>query len=231
MNRLACRVALAALICVIFAPLAVAEEALVAKVYRDYPGYIEPPTCINPRLSDSSDYTATTPPQSWNCPQTWTFTPMLGYHGIDGGLQLKDNASIGLAIGYNLTGNWAIEADLRYTPTETDLNQANNRDVDIWILGGGALYHFQPQQRLNPYLAAGAGMIIYDVDGANEHDEDLMGYWGGGLKYGLNQNTALRVDVRHILDYRTDDGFSKHDDSTWRHHLSAMVGLTFLFGS
>ncbi|MBE0574642.1 MAG: porin family protein [Desulfuromonadales bacterium] len=230
MYHLACRVALVVVFCLIFVPFAMAGEVELAKVYRDYPGYIEPPTCTNPQFSDRTDSVPTTTFQSRNCPQSWTLTPMVGYHLIDGGLQLEDNVSYGLAVGYNLSCNWAIETDVRYTSTETDLDQGSNPDVEIWTIGVSALYHFQPDQRLSPYLAAGAGVIIYDIEGVSHNDEDYAGLWGGGVKYAINQNTALRVDVRHILDYRSSDDFESHDDSDWRHHLSAMLGLTFQFG-
>ncbi|MDT8443391.1 MAG: porin family protein [Desulfuromonadales bacterium] len=232
MFHVACRVALAALFCLTLIPFADAEDIQIAKVYRDYPGYIEPPTCVNPQLSVSNTgHSSAATLQNWNCPHSWTLTPMIGYHLIEGGLNLENNAAFGLAVGYNLTCNWAIEADLRYTSTETDFAQGNNLDVDIWTLGGGALYHFQPEQRLNPYLLAGAGVISYDIDGTSHTDEDYMGFWGGGFKYAMNQNTALRADVRHLLDYRSSADFDRHDDSSWRHHINVMLGLTFLFGN
>ena len=54
MKILRFRIATVAVLCILLAPAAVAEQILVAKVYRDYPGYIEPPTCANPRLSKSN---------------------------------------------------------------------------------------------------------------------------------------------------------------------------------
>jgi OOP family OmpA-OmpF porin len=160
----------------------------------------------------------------------FTLTPMAGYHMIDGGMDLDNDAAFGLALGYNINRNWGIETDLRYTPTQTDRSGGNDIDVDIWTLGLGALYHFQPEEALNPYLAFGAGGMVYDVDGVSGNDEDYMGYWGGGVKYALSDSAALRLDLRHILDYRSDSGFSKQGDTDWRHHMQAMFGVTFQFG-
>lgn len=159
-----------------------------------------------------------------------TLTPMVGYQLIDGGLDLDSDASVGLAAGYNLSKHWALEADVRYTPTETDYKQNSlNQDVDVWTLGGSVLYHFQPDQALNPYLAIGGGGIIYDND-KSSNDKDYMGYYGGGLKYFFSETTALRLDLRHIINAKTDKEFSRDNDKKWRHHLSAMVGLAFQFG-
>ena len=155
-----------------------------------------------------------------------TLTPMVGYHVIDGGMDLDNQAAFGFALGYNFTKNWGIEGDVRYTPTQTD---PGNQDVNIWTLALGALYHFQPEQNLNPYLTVGGGGLVYDIDGSSSNDEDYMGYWGGGVKYTLNDYTALRLDLRHILDYRSDNRGSKHDSSDWRHHMQTMFGVTFQF--
>lgn len=230
MSPLVLRSILVLFFCLCIAPFVAAEEIQIAKVYRDYPGYIEPPTCMNPRLSGQSGEPGGTADWFGICPQAWTLTPMVGYQVFDGGLDLSDDLSFGLALGYNLTSNWALELDLRFTPGETDFQGMKNQDVDIWTLSGNALYHFLPEQRLVPYLAAGGGVIIFDADGADSNDEDFMASWGGGVKYALNQGTALRVDLRHILDYRSSGDFDMQDDSSWRHQLSAMAGLTFQFG-
>ena len=100
----------------------------------------------------------------------FTLTPMAGYHMIDGGMDLDDEAAFGLALGYNINRNWGVEADFRYTPTQTNLSGVSDRDVDIWTLGLGALYHFQPEQDLNPYLSFGAGGMVYDLDGTSSND-------------------------------------------------------------
>lgn len=158
----------------------------------------------------------------------FTLSPMVGYHVIDGGMDLDDGAAFGLGLGYNASLNWAIEADLRYTPTETDT--ASDIDIDIWTGSLGALYHFNPKAAFNPYLSFGVGLMVYDIDNTSSDDEDVFGYYGGGFKYSLSQSTAFRLDARHLLDYRSDNGGSKHDDADWRHHLQAMFGLTFQFG-
>lgn len=43
--------------------------------------------------------------------------------------------------------------------------------------------------------------------------------YGGGLKYFINDFTALRGDIRHIMSF----------DET-HHNLAYSIGLTFLFG-
>ncbi len=159
----------------------------------------------------------------------FTLSPMVGYQVIDGGMDLDDAAVFGLGVGYNITSHWAIEADLRYAPTET--SSSNSIDVDIWTIGLGGIYHFMPKADLNPYLSFGGGLMVYDIDGTSSQDEDVFGYYGGGIKYALCDSTDFRLDARHILDYRSDNRGSNHDDTDWRHHLQAMAGVTYQFGS
>jgi OOP family OmpA-OmpF porin len=159
-----------------------------------------------------------------------TLTPMVGYHMIDGGMDLDDETAFGLSLGYNVNAHFGLEGDARYTSTQTDRGGAYDRDMDIWAVSLGGLYHFQPQHDLNPYLSLGGGGLIYDLEGASNKDEDYMIYWGGGLKYALDDSASLRLDLRHMLDYLDDTSGSNHENGTWRHHMQAMMGVTFQLG-
>lgn len=159
---------------------------------------------------------------------TYTLTPMVGYHKIDGSLDLDDGAAFGLGFGYNYSPKWSVEADVRFSPTEAE--GAGSTDIDIWTLSVGAQYHLAPECQWNPYLSFGAGLMQYDIDTTNSDDEDVFGYYGGGVKYPLSANTDFRLDLRHILDYRSDNRGSIHDGSDVKHHLQAMLGLTLSFG-
>jgi len=158
----------------------------------------------------------------------FTLAPMVGYHVFDGGLDLEDSKAFGLALGYNFTNRWALEFDARFVPTEVDAR--HGPDVDTLIGTVNTLYHFTPERDLVPYLALGIGALQYDIDNAGSNDEDFLANWGGGFKYAVADNIDLRLDVRHILDYRSDNRGHKGDGSDWRHQMSAMFGLNFQFG-
>lgn len=155
-----------------------------------------------------------------------TLSPLAGYHVIDGGLDLDNGLSYGLSLGYNASEHYTIEADARFTPTET---AGPGPDVDIWTASLGGLYHFSPTSAFNPYLSLGGGLMVYERDTGSD-DEDLFGYYGGGVKYALSDAADLRLDVRHLLNYRSDNSFTVDGDEPWRHHLQALAGLTFQFG-
>lgn len=160
----------------------------------------------------------------------FSITPMVGYHVYDGALELKDSEAFGLAVGYSLTKNWAIELDARFVPTEADMK--GGPDIDTWIATVNALYHFTPEKDFVPYLALGIGGMEYDFNskGGDDDDGDLIANWGAGFKYALADKVDLRFDVRHILDFRLNDEWNTQGDSTVRHQASAMFGLNFHFG-
>lgn len=155
-----------------------------------------------------------------------TLTPMVSYQMFDGDLELDDAAAYGFGIGYNITPEVGLELDIHFTPTEAEDYDV---DVDVWTFGVSGLYHFQPEADLNPYLAIGLGCMAYDVDGSSSMDEDYMVYWGGGFKYAVGETSALRFDLRHIIDRRSDNEFASHGDDGWANHVLATVGMTFQF--
>lgn len=157
----------------------------------------------------------------------FTVTPMIGYHAFEGALEVDNSVSYGFAVGYSLTRNWAVELDARFTPTEADV--AGGPDVDTGIGTVNALYHFNPDKSLVPYLALGAGGVQYDVDGFGR-DEDFLANWGGGFKYAVADQVDLRLDLRHLLAFPVDSSLDRTDDKTIRQQFSAMFGLNLHFG-
>ncbi|MCM2265137.1 MAG: OmpA family protein [Desulfuromonadales bacterium] len=170
----------------------------------------------------------------------FTLSPMVGYHVFEGDQRTDDSVSYGLAVGYNLTKNWAFELDARYTPTETDFEAgANNFDVDVWTGSLNALYHFNPDGSFVPYVVAGFGGMVFDGgdtgvgDGADDGDDDsdFMLNAGAGVKYFFTDNVALRLDARYIADLHSDRNFDQDPGSdNVDHNLIATAGLVWQFG-
>ncbi len=164
----------------------------------------------------------------------FTLSPMVGYHVFEGDQRTDDDISYGLAFGYNLTKNWAIELDLRYTPTETDFEIGENKDVEVWTGSMNALYHFNPDGPFVPYLAAGFGGMVFEVDEGlpgQDDDEDFMLNAGAGFKLFFSEDLALRVDARYVADFHSDRNFDQEPGSDdVDHNLIAAAGLTWQFG-
>lgn len=147
----------------------------------------------------------------------WTLSPLVGGHLFDGDQNLETSTTLGLGLGYNFTPNWALEGVLTHTEADADEPFAADTDITTYRLDG--IYHFQPDQRLVPYLAAGIGGISSDPDTGRDRDHLLLNY-GAGIKYFvLDHLIALRADIRHLMDFPEPD-----------HNLQYTAGLTFQFG-
>ena len=162
----------------------------------------------------------------------FTLSPMVGYHVFEGDQRTDDAASYGLAFGYNLTKNWAIELDARYTPTDTDAT-GSREDVDVWTGSFNALYHFNPDGPFVPYLLAGLGGMYFDVDevGQRDDDSDFMMNAGTGFKYFFSENLAFRAEARYVADLHSDRDYDQDPGSDdIDNNLLAVAGLTWQFG-
>ncbi len=144
-----------------------------------------------------------------------TLSPFIGGYIFEGNQNLDNGPAYGLGLGYHFDKHWAAEAVFNYVDTELD---TNGRNVNTYLYHIDGLYHFMPSERLVPYIAAGLGGIIFDPENAN-NDHDFAVNYGAGLKYFLNENVALRADVRHVISF----------DET-QSNLLYTVGVTFLFG-
>lgn len=159
----------------------------------------------------------------------FTLSPMVGYHGFEGDQKTDDGFVGGLSLGYNISKEWATELEFRYTDTETELVGLPNEDLGIWSAGLNALYHFNPDNNFVPYVSAGFGIMYFDADDYDV-DDDYMMNWGVGAKYFINEDTALRADLRHVIDLHSDRGFDQTSGDDVDHNYLATVGLFFQFG-
>jgi len=146
-----------------------------------------------------------------------SITPYVGGYLFEGNQDLEHSPVFGLRGGYNFTQCLGLEGYLNYVQSEYE-SLAGNPDMDVLGFGVDGLYHFLPEQRLVPFLALGVGITHYDPAGMDTDDRLTLSY-GGGLKYFLTENMALRADVRHVMP------FNDHYND-----LLYTVGLTFTFG-
>lgn len=130
----------------------------------------------------------------------FSVSPVIGGYTFEGKQHLDTSLIYGLRGGYNFTKNIGIEALFDYV--NTDPTKGSN-DIDMYRFGGELLYHFFPDNKFVPYLAAGVGGLNFDATGMDKRIRPAFDY-GVGAKYFLGDNFALRGDVRHIL-YNLND--------------------------
>jgi len=152
----------------------------------------------------------------------FTISPVVGGYLFDGTQHLKFSAMPGIRFGYNFTSNLGVEAFFDYAATEgTGHNTAigPGASVNMYHYGGDMLYHFMPEKKLVPYLAAGYGGI--NIEPANSRGIAKGVFdWGVGLKYFVTEDLALRTDFRQL--------FYKNPDTLYNYLFD--VGVTFNFG-
>ena len=144
-----------------------------------------------------------------------TLSPMFGGYLFEGDQNIEDEVACGLGLGYNIDQNWGLEGMFNFIDTDFEKKSG---EIDVYTYMIDALYHFMPDKKLVPYMATGIGGITFDPDNG-KNDTDLLVNYGGGIKYFLNDLTALRADVRHIISF----------NETYN-NLAYTFGLTFLLG-
>lgn len=144
-----------------------------------------------------------------------TLSPSVGGYIFEGNQDLDHGPTLGLGLGYNMDTHWTAEAAIHYIESD---RIGDGRNVNAWLYHLDALYHFNPSEKLVPYVASGVGFLIVDPQRAH-NDEDFAVNYGAGLKYYLTDDVALRGDVRHVISFN-----SLHNN------LLYTVGLTFSFG-
>ena len=159
----------------------------------------------------------------------FSISPMVGYHVFEGDQNTDDAVAYGLSLGYNVSKRWATELEVRYTPTETSQKGVQDEDIDGWSAGINALYHFNPDDLLVPYISAGFGVMFFDNDGYDD-DGDYMMNWGVGTKYFVNDDTALRLDLRHVLDFHSDRPWDHGGGDEVDNNFIVTAGLYWQFG-
>ncbi|MEI7437993.1 MAG: porin family protein, partial [bacterium] len=165
----------------------------------------------------------------------------IGFLDFDGGQPVRDGCFPALHVGYDFNDRLSLDAQFRVLPSlrgqyryDSQTGEQFNR---LWEQTGGinggvdgtwgygaaldALYHFTRWERLDPYLAVGVGYDWY------QHSFYDPGYtlalrMGGGVMYHLNDEWAIRVDIR---------GYPVGNQNKVNANSEYEVGVVWTFGA
>jgi outer membrane protein OmpA-like peptidoglycan-associated protein len=132
----------------------------------------------------------------------WTLSAGPGLMKFEGDEEVEDGVFLDLRLGYDINPWWAVEMNARLMPTLDNRTFDDDRfalEDDIWAIGLGPeiLFHLRNTEDLHfdPFLAAGANLMIYEEDlGSGSVELGLTG--GGGVMWHFNDELAVRTDVR-----------------------------------
>ena len=135
----------------------------------------------------------------------------------------KHRPMFGLRLGYDLTDSFGIEAVGHYVSAKD--NARGKKSIDHWAYHLDLLYNFMPRSMVVPYLAlGGGGQITRFGQGIGDSHDGAVNF-GGGFKFFMMEDFAVRADARHIIDFPYSDLDGNHI-----HNWEYSLGLSFLFG-
>ncbi len=143
--------------------------------------------------------TLTTMASAGNKKGDFSVSPVIGGLSFKGDADLKYSTLYGGRLGYNFTNALGIEALFDYARPEF---QNESETLYYYRYGGELLYHFMPEKKFVPYIAAGAAGMNFNHDAADTkggHTKEIFDY-GLGAKYFVTEDIAFRVDVRHLFN-------------------------------
>jgi OOP family OmpA-OmpF porin len=149
-------------------------------------------------------------------PGAYSISPFVGGFWFEGNQDLEHKPLYGLRLGQDFTKNWGAELVLDYVSTKYKATDSNTNVYNYRIEG---LYHFMPDSKLVPFLAAGVGGMSINYIGDKDNQTRFTAAYGAGLKYFVTDWLALRGDVRHVLAF-----------GSVYNNLEYGLGLTFYFG-
>ena len=158
------------------------------------------------------------------------------------GLTQHSSDTGGFLIGYRYHFNSWLAADASYgyaRNTQESFTSGGDSNVQADVhQATGALVVTVPRQifRLNPYLLAGAGALVFDptgntggfVTGASRQAKAAFVY-GGGVDYDLTRHFALRAEYRGFVYDRPDFGMAAPHSGSTTHTAQPSAGIVFRF--
>ncbi|MDO8332091.1 MAG: OmpA family protein [Fluviicoccus sp.] len=157
-----------------------------------------------------------------------TVSPMAGYHVFDGDTRpdlttpakgMQDDGQYSLGLGYRFNPAFGIEALVARVKTNEETPFGNVR-ATATPQSLDALYRFNADSTLSPFVLAGVGRNIYKADNGPGSFSNGFGEVGGGLLWKVADRLSLRTEAR----YQHEPGKS------WNNWI-AQAGVEIGFGS
>lgn len=121
--------------------------------------------------------------------------PGVGYYNFDTELNLDDATAPSIGLQYLFGNNFAIEAN--YSESDVDVENSVN-EFDWQHTRIDAFYNFTGlNDKMIPYLVAGAGEAVTELNTGVDIDETLVNA-GAGVKFLLGSGFSVIADLRAV---------------------------------
>jgi opacity protein-like surface antigen len=158
------------------------------------------------------------------------------------GLSQHSTDTGGVLIGYRFHFNSWLAADASYgyaRNTQENFTSGGAFNVQANVhQATGALVVTVPRRvfRLNPYVLAGAGALVFDptgnpggfVAGASRQAKPAFVY-GGGVDYSVVRHVSLQIEYRGFVYDRPDFGLAALHSGSITHTAQPSAGIVFPF--
>jgi len=129
------------------------------------------------------------------------------YFMFDDDLGLEDEFGLRGYFGYRFAEHWGFEAVLDGTNTETEYSGGIAADNDVEVMQGyiNALYHFNVDSHVQPYISLGWGQGEFSYDATDATYRSTATNAGLGIKWYMNENWILRPAVNYFVNTEFDE--------------------------
>lgn len=150
----------------------------------------------------------------------YEITPMIGGTYTEGNMDLDRNyANAGLSVGFNLEDSMFDQIEMGFLTSIGEVDyDGSSEDTQISRIFTNVIKEYPLNKNNALYALVGAGVEIYENE-AFSNETGLFANYGVGYKYIFDNEMALKVDLRHLIE---DD----HGDN----NLLYTVGLAIPFG-
>jgi len=135
---------------------------------------------------------------------SYEVTPMIGGVLPEGNLDIENHLTYGLRVGINLENAIFGQFELGYDRSSSVDYDASTLDTSFNRYYG----NFIKEYKMTPESALYALIGIGYEDVKNEQFDNknsMFAQYGGGVKYWMNENFALKAEVRHAIKAHSGD--------------------------
>jgi opacity protein-like surface antigen len=164
-----------------------------------------------------------------------------GSGSIDSGLNFDTGYTLGIAGGYEITPNIAVELEYAYRNAEADPKGVNSgkkkTESNAWMVN--AIYNFTPMGATGawqPYAGAGLGAADLNLEqigslGGGDFDSDYNFAYQviGGVAYNWTANWSMNMEARFFGINDQDLENSDYSFKTTYQTVDVLFGATYHF--